>query len=347
VIAARDQFEFTEAPTDDVGASFIFPPTERNLAAAARTLRNGGLVAIPTETVYGLAADALNETACRNIFELKGRPLIDPLIVHLSELEHVHELSIWTEMAKALADAFIPGALTLILEKKPCVPDIVTAGKPSIAIRLPSHPIFRALSNKARAPLAAPSANPFSYVSPSTAEHVLRSFPNAGLPILQGGPCKIGIESTIVDVRDPRKPILLRHGDIQKHQLEKALGISVTDKTDFTPKDKNEALLAPGSLARHYSPKTPTYLLQTSAIHEAQIAGQARVYFEKPADSASAENIFWLSEDGDTQTAQRSLYSLLRSLDEDKKVLQILIELPTPTAANTALIDRLQRAASK
>lgn len=345
--AARDKFELTEAPTDDVGASFIFPPTERNLEAAASTLREGDLVAIPTETVYGLAANALDEGACRRIFELKGRPLIDPLIVHVSNLEQAQRLSAWSDIANKLADAFIPGPLTLILEKNPCVPDIVTAGKSSIAIRLPKHPVFTALSKLADLPLAAPSANPFGYISPSSADHVLSSFPMAGLPILQGGSCNIGIESTIIDIRDPKKPRLLRHGDIQKSQLEDALNVEFIDETVFVPSDSKEALSAPGSLARHYSPHTPTILVEKGAFEATRPTDQARIYFQRPAAPEITKGTYWLSEDGNTQFAQRSLYGLLRSLDEDETIRSILVESPPHSPMNAALIDRLKRAAAK
>lgn len=349
MLTARKDFEFTEAPTDDVGASFIFPATDKNLRAAAKILQQGGLIAVPTETVYGLAANALDESACRKIFELKGRPLLDPLIVHLRAIDEGQKIASWNPPAKVLASAFMPGPLTLILPKKNSIPDIVTAGKQSVALRLPSHPVFQALAGLSGRPLAAPSANPFGYISPSKAEHVLNSFPQAGLPILNGGACSIGIESTIVDLRDAERPRLLRSGNVHKSDLERSLGMPVEDMTKTMHDAQVNSISSPGSLARHYSPDTLTILVEPNQLQNTPpSAGRARVFYKRPLETQlDPKGDFWLSERGDCAQAQQNLYDLLRTLDLTQEFKEIHIECPSPGEETAALIDRLTRAASK
>ena len=193
----------------------------------ARRLRAGELVAVPTETVYGLAANALDARACRRIFTAKGRPADDPLIVHIHALAQLSEVAEVNAAALKLAKKFWPGPLTLVLPKKSVVPSVVSAGLSSVAVRMPSHPLFRRLLKLAGVPLAAPSANLFGYVSPTSAEHVRAGLGKRIRSILDGGPCKVGLESTIVDLRDPRHPRLLRPGAITRGELESALGTRV------------------------------------------------------------------------------------------------------------------------
>jgi L-threonylcarbamoyladenylate synthase len=189
-------------------------PTLPNLLWLARVLREGGLVAIPTETVYGLAAHALDARACRAIFRAKGRPANDPLIVHVLDLAHAEQLAEFNDAARRLTRAFWPGPLTLVLPKRACVPAIVTSGGATVALRAPSHPLARRLLKLAGVPLAAPSANPFSYISPTTAAHV-RDGLGARIPhILDGGECDVGVESTVVDLTQPSRPRILRPGAI-------------------------------------------------------------------------------------------------------------------------------------
>ena len=208
-------------------AARILKGTPRNLELLARRLRAGDIVGVPTETVYGLAADALNPTACRKIFEAKGRPVSDPLIVHLHSLHDLAKVAVANSAALKLAETFWPGPLTLVLPKLEVVPSIVSAGLPSVAVRVPAHPLFRRLLKLVGRPLAAPSANPFGYISPTTAEHVRSGLGTKIRYILDGGASGIGLESTIVDLRNPAKPRLLRPGAITREQLTETLGCAV------------------------------------------------------------------------------------------------------------------------
>ena len=188
----------------------IYSPTPVNLRRLAGVLRDGGLVALPTETVYGLAANALDARACRAIFRAKGRPTQDPLIVHVLDLAHAEELATFHPLARRLARRFWPGPLTLVLPKKICIPDIVTADRATVAIRSPAHPLTRQLLRRAGIPLAAPSANPFGYISPTTAAHVRDSLGKKISYILNGGACSVGVESTILDLTNPAALKILR-----------------------------------------------------------------------------------------------------------------------------------------
>ncbi|HYP17592.1 MAG TPA: L-threonylcarbamoyladenylate synthase, partial [Opitutus sp.] len=266
--------------------------TPRNVALLARALRAGELVAVPTETVYGLAGNALDPAACKNIFRAKGRPADDPLIVHLYAARQLATIAVPNEAAERLARAFWPGPLTLVLPKQPAIPDIVSAGLPTVAVRVPSHPLFRRLLRAAGLPLAAPSANPFGYVSPTTADHVSAGLGSKIRHILDGGPCRIGVESTIVDVRDPLKPRLLRPGAIPREALEHVLGRALGTRRKSAA---HGAQVAPGLLARHYSPRTPAVLHSRILPADAAKGGprEAWVFVARPKQLRGA-NIFWL-----------------------------------------------------
>ena len=191
----------------------LHSPTPRNLRRLASALQRGELVAIPTETVYGLAAHALDARACRAIFRAKGRPANDPLIVHVLDLAHAEELAEFNEAARRVTRRFWPGPLTLVLPKKACVPDIVTSGGDTVALRAPAHPLARRILELARVPLAAPSANPFSYISPTSASHVRQGLGRRIKHILDGGESAVGVESTVLDLTTDR-PVLLRPGGV-------------------------------------------------------------------------------------------------------------------------------------
>jgi L-threonylcarbamoyladenylate synthase len=237
----------------------ILRGTPRNLQRLARALIAGEVVAVPTETVYGLAGDALNPQAVKKIFRAKGRPTNDPLIVHLHSLAQLDALAEKNAAVEELARAFWPGPLTLVLPKKPAVPDLVTSGRPSVAVRMPRHPLFRALLRACGLPLAAPSANPFGYISPTTAAHVRDGLGKKIRYILDGGDCDIGLESTILDLRDPLHPAILRPGAIERRAIERVLRVSVKAAHGETTRAHASAI-APGLLARHYSPRTPIRL---------------------------------------------------------------------------------------
>jgi L-threonylcarbamoyladenylate synthase len=309
-------------------------------------LRAGDLVAVPTETVYGLAANALDARACRKIFTAKGRPANDPLIVHIHALAQLGQVAEVNPAALRLAKKFWPGPLTLVLPKKAVVPSVVSAGLPSVAVRMPSHPLFRRLLKLTGLPLAAPSANAFGYVSPTTAEHVRAGLGKKIRYILDGGPCTIGLESTIVDLRDPHRPRLLRPGAITRAQLERTLGVRVTTAPSAN-KSKPGAQLAPGLLARHYSPRTPVTLhakLSLAAAKRSPV-GEAWVFLAKPA-APTGKNIFWLDARGQLPGVARRLFATLRRLDSlDFK--RIHVELARGAGLADAINDRLRRAAAK
>ncbi|HUR56943.1 MAG TPA: L-threonylcarbamoyladenylate synthase [Opitutaceae bacterium] len=322
----------------------LYHGTPRTLAYLAGQLRAGELVAVPTETVYGLAANALDPAACRKIFTAKGRPVSDPLIVHIHSLEQLTEIGKPNKAALDLARAFWPGPLTLVLPKKNNVPDIVTAGRPSVAVRMPSHPLLRRLLKKAGIPLAAPSANLFGYVSPTTAAHVQDGLGKKISHILDGGPARIGLESTIVDVRSAQRIRLLRPGAVTKAQLERVLGQPVNAITPRVAAPKaTTGQLAPGSLARHYSPRTPVSLHGT--LPAGRKTAEAYVFLRKPG-IARAMNVFWLDARGDLRGVARRLFATLRRLDA-MGFSRIHIERPTGEGLADAINDRLRRAAAR
>lgn len=305
------------------------------------------MAAIPTETVYGLAALATKADACAAIFRLKGRPLIDPLIVHIGASTELSEVAEGNPAADRLIEAFWPGPLTLVLPKTTLIPSIVTAGRGTVAVRCPAHPVFRELYDRVRSPLAAPSANPFGYISPTRAIHVLESFPDAGLPVLDGGPCAIGIESTIVDLTVESAPRLLRAGLIPPDEIGRVLGQSVLlHREAEAGRHPSAALPAPGMMAKHYSPRTPSTLIpHRKLLPEDTLASDcARVFFQRPGRNIREDGDFWLSEKGGAAEAARSLYHLLRVLDNDETWSRILLEAPPERPDTMALSDRLFRA---
>jgi L-threonylcarbamoyladenylate synthase len=230
---------------------------------AARIIRNGGLVGMPTETVYGLAANALDAKAVAKIFEAKGRPQDNPLIVHISAFEQIRRLvKSVPESAEKLAKAYWPGPMTMVLEKSDLIPDIVSAGLPTVGIRFPSHPVAQALITAAGVPIAAPSANRSGLPSTTTAEHVMRDMDGRIDAVLDGGTCGVGVESTIVTLAsDP--PRLLRPGGITLEQLQAVLGRVDVDKAVLNPLPKDAKPLSPGMKYKHYSPKANIIIIQS------------------------------------------------------------------------------------
>jgi L-threonylcarbamoyladenylate synthase len=314
----------------------------------ARHLRAGRLVAVPTETVYGLAGDATSAAACRRIFAAKGRPASDPLIVHIASLKDLRRVALPSAAALKLARAFWPGALTIVLPKTGAVPDAATANLPSVAVRMPSHPLFRRLIRLAGVPLAAPSANPFGYVSPTTAAHVRKSLGSRIGHILDGGPSRIGLESTIIDLRDPAHPTLLRPGAVTRGEVARVLGVPVARPR----KAHKGAQVAPGQLARHYSPRTPVTLHARITARALEAGGprEAWLFISRPrgakAPGSPRGNVFWLDPTGDLGRASRRLFAVLRELDEGG-FRRIHVERPSGRGLGEALADRLVRASSR
>lgn len=320
----------------------LLSTSSSDLSRAADLLRAGEIVALPTETVYGLAADALNPAALAKVFAAKGRPLVDPLIVHVAALA---DLGAVAQPDRRLADLarFWPGPLTVVLRRLPVVPDLVTAGLDTVAVRIPAHPAFRAVLAQV-GPLAAPSANPFGYVSPTTASHVRDSLGERCPWILDGGPCAHGVESTILDLSEPNRARLLRPGPITREDLEAALGAPVEVITRSAPSD--QAQLAPGMLDRHYSPRTPIMLLPRGAPVPGLPPGAALVLQSRRASWRSGESTLYLSESGDPAAAAAALFALLRQLDAKGHSL-IVAELAEESGVGVALNDRLRRAAAR
>lgn len=359
--------------TKTVRRARIFSGSPRNLALLARVLRQGGLVAAPTETVYGLAANALDAKACAGIFRAKGRPQTDPLIVHIESVADLDRLAVVNGAALVLAKKFWPGPLTIVLPKKEIVPDIVSAGLPSVAVRMPAHPLFRKLLRLAGVPLAAPSANPFGYVSPTTAEHVQDNLGTKIGHILDGGPCAVGVESTIIDLRDESKPRLLRPGAVTQAQLEAALGVPVRARAKTKAK-AHVAQIAPGLLTRHYSPRTPVVLHErlvddaamAAMVADAKVArkakseapevavktgttsnrGEAWVFMAKPRH-ARGKNVFWFDAHGNLRGVARRLFAVLRKLDEAGFTRIHVEQAAGSDGLAEAINDRLRRAAAK
>lgn len=322
----------------------IYQGTPRNLSRLAGALRAGEPVAVPTETVYGLAANALDARACRRIFRAKGRPANDPLIVHIHSLDQLALIAEPNEAAARLARAFWPGPLTMVLPKKAVVPAVVSSGLPSVAVRMPAHRLFRRLLKLANLPLAAPSANPFGYVSPTSADHVLAGLGRKIGYILDGGECPIGVESTIVDLRDPKAPLLLRPGAVTRADLERALGRRVKNGQQRATGRK---VVAPGLLARHYSPHTASVVHGRLTRRDVQQAGpdEAWLFVRRPRALTGA-NVFWLSERGGLAEAARNLFGSLRQIDEGG-FTKLHLERARGRGLADAINDRLQRAAGR
>lgn len=319
--------------------------TEHDILAAAQALRDGELVAFPTETVYGLGANALNPIAVAKIFEIKERPRFDPLIVHVADVSQADEVveSI-PEIAKTLMEKFWPGPLSFVLNKLPCVPDIVTAGLPGVAIRCPSHDVARRLIRAAGIPIAAPSANRFGLVSPTTGSHVMESFGDRLSFVLDDGPCKIGVESTVVSFMDTNDglPKLLRHGGITQEQIESVTG---TIKTHMHEESQPTS---PGQLSRHYSPATPLLFSNDDSLAEMK-NGKSKIGllgFQSPSSSEDFAAIEILSKKGDYPEAAANLFAAMRRLDA--LGLDLIIAEPIPEIGlGRAIMDRLRRAAAR
>lgn len=320
----------------------IFTPTSTNLRRLAMRLQRGELVGIPTETVYGLAADALNADACHRIFAAKGRPANDPLIVHVLDLAHAEELAEFNEPARRIAARFWPGPLTLVLPKKSCVPDIVTSGRNTVAIRAPAHPLTRRLLRLAGIPLAAPSANPFGYISPTTPEHVSHGLGKKISAILDGGPCSVGVESTILDLTNPLRPRILRPGSITAASLVNTLG-SPLAKTSARATSNQRGLIAPGMLTQHYSPRTRLVIKSGWDKLPPKTAG---ILLRQPAGKTKP-GIFWLSTHASLAEIARNLYHVLRLADQGGYREIWFEQLPNDESGLAAAInDRVRRAAA-
>ncbi|MBD5778597.1 threonylcarbamoyl-AMP synthase [Pelagicoccus sp. NFK12] len=321
----------------------ILQPTEENLRDLRKFLLFGGLVGVPTETVYGLAANAFDAQACAKIFEAKQRPANDPLICHISGVEALEQICYANPLAIRLAERFWPGPLTFVLPKKDKIPGIVTAGLDSVGVRCSAHPEFQRLVAQCDFPLAAPSANPFAYISPTTAQHVEAGLGSKIQFILDGGPCAFGVESTILDLRDESQPRILRYGALPAEEIEAELGRSI-EKPAATSADESVQHLAPGSLPKHYSPRTPLDLRGGIATSELETLPPktAALLLAKPQQDRG-KNVHWLSEDGKLSEIAANLFAKLRELDE-AGYSRIIAEEAPELGLGLAINDRLRRA---
>jgi L-threonylcarbamoyladenylate synthase len=296
------------------------------LARAAGLIRAGRLVAFPTETVYGLGANALDARAVRRIFELKGRPPSSPLIVHVDSIAAARELvTEWPARAQALADEYWPGPLTIVLPKRPHVPDEVTAGLPTVGVRVPAHPIALALIREAGVPVAAPSANRFTELSPTTAAHVHAAFGDAIEMVLDGGPTDVGIESTVISLAQGPEPVLLRPGIVTFDAIRRA----ADPRTGAHP--------SPGMHHRHYSPRTRLVLVENGAL---PASGRGAYMWWKTEAAASAS----IRMPAGAREYAALLYLTLHELDA-QGFDWIAVERPPRTPEWAGINDRLERAA--
>ncbi|MEP7154543.1 MAG: L-threonylcarbamoyladenylate synthase [Betaproteobacteria bacterium] len=343
---------------------------KETLSEAVETLLRGELVALPTETVYGLGADAANNQAVARIFEAKGRPADHPLIVHVAKNTPLEN---WVvdipAITKKLTDAFWPGPLTLILKKSARIPLSVTGGQDTVGIRCPAHPLAQkllvAFAKVGSGIIAAPSANKFGHVSPTTAQHVRDEF-GEGLLVLDGGPCQVGIESTILDLsrmKTLKRPVILRPGAVTPEMIRAIIGEMPLQPDEVpatkTTVSKSSAPRVSGSLAAHYAPRTPLKLLDASALQaemDAHLSNGKRVavlaFTAKPRGKPSpvgvgvrnARSLVWISAGSDPANYAQGLYANLRTLDAAQTSI-ILVEAPPILPAWVAINDRLGRAA--
>ncbi len=311
----------------------------KDITKAVAILNNEDVVAIPTETVYGLAGNIFSEKAIQKIFNVKQRPQFNPLIVHIHSIDQIDSITRdFPEKARKLANTFWPGPLTLILKKNEIVPDLITAGKDTVAVRMPNHPLSLKLLRELSFPLAAPSANPFNRISPTKPEHVEAYFKSEIPMVLDGGRCERGIESTIIGFEN-NEAILFRMGSISIEDIEKAVGpIKIKTRKENIPE-------APGMLAKHYAPKTKTYLVKDIESFIRQHPGKriGVIRFSADLDDPSIVRAEILSSSGNLDEAASRLYDALHTLDELELDL-IVAELFPDEGLGRSINDRLERA---
>jgi L-threonylcarbamoyladenylate synthase len=313
----------------------VVDASTEHLDRAAAMLKGGGVVAFPTETVYGLGANAFDSAAVARIFEIKGRPAFDPLIVHVFDTAMLGRVAAEVPSAAArLIERFWPGPLTLVLPKRAEVPGIVTAGLPTVAVRMPAHPVARKLIERSGVPLAAPSANPFGYLSPTRAQHVAVMLGKAVDLIVDGGPSRFGLESTIV--RLAPRPELLRRGALPVEEIEAVVGPLAEPQpgAETTP-------LAPGRLPRHYAPRTPIRIVEFASVAPAERAGAAALALREAPPGYTFVRV--LSPTGDLREAAARFFESLHELDA-LAVTRIDAEPFAERGLGAAMMERLRRA---
>jgi L-threonylcarbamoyladenylate synthase len=316
----------------------IFSPDKASIKQAALIIKKGGLVAFPTETVYGLGADAFNPKAVAKIFEAKKRPYFDPLIIHIDDRRLVKKLCRKVnKRAKILMDRFWPGPLTLVLPKSKAVPDIVTAGLDTVAVRVPSHPVALALIKEAGVPIAAPSANRFGKLSPTEARHIFKQLKNRIEAIIDGGRCPIGVESTVVDVSS-KIPRILRPGGLPIEELKKALGGAELEIETTSKRPRS-----PGQLKSHYQPATPLKIIRRKNFRVSKNIKAGFLAFKNSKNKFPFRRVEILSPSGDLREAATNFFAALHRLD--KAHLDIIYAEKVPEKGlGVAIMDRLYKA---
>ena len=316
-----------------------FPPWT-SVSEAARLLKEGEVVAIPTETVYGLAGNEFEPKDLAKIFAAKERPTFDPLIVHIADIDQLADIAKdIPDEAYKLAEAYWPGPMTIILPKKDCIPDLCTSGLPSVAVRFPSHPVAQAIIKESGLPLAAPSANLFKHVSPTTAEHVAAQLADRIAGIVDGGACSVGVESSIISLAG-ETPTVLRPGAITPEMFSKVIGNVTVKESTSKP---GQAMQAPGQCDTHYRPQVPLYFGEIPEGYKLP-ARTVRIAFGKQAGAIPAT--VNLSESGDMTEATSKLYAYMHDLDKPEYDLILVDPIPN-TGVGMALNDRLKRASVK
>ncbi len=330
----------------------ILSTSEADLDTAARAIARGLLVAIPTETVYGLGADAFDPDAVARIFEAKARPSFDPLIVHIADLTQVDDVALDpSRAARELMAALWPGPLTLILPKRSRVPDLVTSGLETVALRFPSHPVARAIIARSGTAVAAPSANPFGYLSPTTAAHVASMLGDKVDFIVDGGASAIGVESTVLDMSGD-SPTILRPGGMERKAIEDVIGrVGVYDRAVASP-------TSPGQLPSHYAPRLPLILVPQGGLVEADLSAWkgplAAMAFGGQSRAGALESgryaiVSCLSESSNTREAAARLFAILHELDAlaGTGIVAIVAEMAPDAGLGPAINDRLYKASRK
>lgn len=326
--------------------------SEKDIDTAARILRNGGIVAIPTETVYGLAADALNGAAVAKIFKAKGRPMDNPLIVHIADLDDIRRLNLTADFpaqAKMLAEAFWPGPLTIILPKSELIPDEVSAGLDTVAIRFPSHPIANEIIKKSGTALAAPSANTSGAPSPTTAQHCIHDLMGKADAVLDGGACEVGVESTVVSLA-VNPPRLLRPGGITAEQLRAVLGTVEIDDAVFNKLQQGAVAASPGMKYKHYAPKANVVLVKGDDeefcrfVNSHADVSTAALCFDEDAGQVCVP-AFTVGKRGDYAAFAKQLFDKLRDIDEHGEIKNVYARCPKADGIGMAVYNRLIRAA--
>jgi L-threonylcarbamoyladenylate synthase len=322
---------------------------DKGFARAAEILRAGGLVGMPTETVYGLAANALDSTAVTKIFAAKGRPADNPLIVHIAKFEQIYDLvKEVPPAAKKLAEVFWPGPMTMVLPKADCIPDTVSAGMPTVAIRFPSHPAAQRLIRESGLPLAAPSANTSGRPSPTTAQHVLHDLGGKIDAVLDGGSCGVGVESTVITLAT-NPPRLLRPGGITLEQLRSVLGTVDMDDAVLHPLKPGVRAASPGMKYKHYSPKADVIILDGNDeqyiryVNAHAAPGVMALCYDGDDASLKVPAICYGSRTNDSAKAHE-LFDALRSFDE-RGATTVYARCPAPKGVGLAVYNRLIRAA--